>query len=120
MAKKTKNYLDFVPVHNPEFEWTADRDGLVTVHMVHKGVYAAIAQKFFHTPRISHIHLDRYGSYLWQQINGQKDVGQLADDMREHFGEAAEPLYDRLIQYMQTLRNHRFVSFQEKDRGSDM
>lgn len=77
-------------------------------------------QKFFHTPRISHIHLDRYGSYLWQQIDGQKDVGQLADDMREHFGETAEPLYDRLIQYMQTLRNHRFVSFQEKDRGSDV
>ena len=61
-GKKTKNYLDFVPVYNPELEWTADRDGLVTVHIMHKGVCAAIAQKFFHTPRISHIHLDRYGS----------------------------------------------------------
>ena len=74
MAKNTKNYLDFVPVCNPEFEWTADRDGLVTVHVIHKGICAAVAQKVFHTPRISHIHLDRYGSYLWQQIDGKKDV----------------------------------------------
>ena len=116
MAKQTKNYLDFVPVYNPELEWTADRDGLVTVHIMHKGVCAAIAQKFFHTPRISHIHLDRYGSYLWQQIDGKKDVGQLADEIRAHFGEAAEPLYDRLVQYMQTLRNHRFIFFLGKDR----
>ena len=71
MAKNTKNYLDFVPVCNPEFEWTADRDGLVTVHVIHKGICAAVAQKVFHTPRISHIHLDRYGSYLWQQIDGK-------------------------------------------------
>lgn len=116
MAKNTKNYLDFVPVCNPEFEWNADRDGLVTVHVIHKGICAAVAQKVFHTPRISHIHLDRYGSYLWQQIDGKKDVGQLADAMRDHFGDAAEPLYDRLIQYIQTLRNHRFVFFPGKDR----
>ena len=88
---------------------------MVHVHIMQKGVCAAIAQKFFHPSRISHIHLDRYGSYLWQQIDGKKDVGQLADEIRAHCGEAAEPLYDRLVQYMQTLRKHRFICFLGKD-----
>ena len=43
-------------------------------------------------------------------------MGQLADDMRDHFGDEAEPLYDRLVQYMQTLRNNRFILFLGKDR----
>ena len=114
--KKSENYLDFIPIFNPKNDWSAGEDGIVTIHMVHHGFYAAIAQKFFHTPRVSHIKLDEYGSFLWQQIDGQRTVGQLAQRMKEQFGDGAEPLYDRLVKYMQILRNNEFILFRGKDK----
>ncbi len=116
MAKKqAENYLDFVPVPNPRNTWS-EEDGIVTIHMVHRGIYDRLAQKLFHTPPVSHIKLDEYGSFLWLRIDGEKSVGALAEALREEYGEAAEPLYDRLVHYMQILRNNRFVLFRGKDK----
>ena len=116
MAKKTSdNYLEYVPVIDPRNTWS-EMDGKITIHMVHRGFYAAIAQKFFHTPRVSHIDLDRYGSFLWTRIDGKKTVGQLALELKEQFGQEAEPLYDRLVKYMQILHNNHFILLGGKDR----
>ena len=114
--KKSENYLDFIPMMNPRNDWSQDEDGIVTIHMVHRGFYATIAQKFFHTPRVSHIKLDGYGSFLWKEMDGQRTVGQLAQRMKEQFGDGAEPLYDRLVHSMQILHNNQFILFQGKDR----
>ncbi len=114
--KKSENYLDFIPIMNPKNDWSAGEDGIVTIHMVHHGFYASIAQKFFHTPRVSHIKLDEYGSFLWKEIDGEHTVGQLAQRMKEQFGDQAEPLYDRLVKYMQILRNNEFILFRGKDK----
>ncbi len=113
--KKRENYLDYVPVIDPRNTWDT-QDGKVTIHMVHRGFYAAVAQKFFHTPRVSHIDLDEYGSYLWTRIDGKKTVGELARDMKARFGQGAEPLYDRLVKYMQILRNNHFILLGGKDK----
>ena len=115
-SKKNNNYLDFIPIINPQNDWSEDEEGIVTIHMVHCGFYAAIAQKFFHTPRVSHIKLDEYGSFLWKELDGWRTVGQLAQRMKEQFGDKAEPLYDRLVHYMQILHNNKFILFQGKDR----
>ena len=116
MAKKQQNYLDFIPVVNPQNSWTQDEQGIVTIDMVHHGFYARIAQKFFHTPRVSHIKLDEYGSFLCKEIDGIQTVGDLAAKMKAQFGEKAEPLYDRLVKYMQILHNNRFILFSGKDK----
>ena len=114
--KKSENYLDFIPVINPQNTWSAGEDGLITIHMVNRGFYNVLAQKLFHTPRVSHIALDTYGSFLWKEMDGKKNVGQLALLLKEQFGEEAEPLYNRLVRYMQILRNNRFVLIVGKDR----
>ena len=112
--KKSENYLDFIPIINSKNDWSEGEDGIVTIHMVHRGFYATIAQKVFHTPRVSHIKLDEYGSFL--RINGERTVGQLAQQLKEQFGDQAEPLYDRLVKYMQILRNNEFILFRGKDK----
>lgn len=68
--KKRENYLDLVPVMNPGNSWDQDEDGIVTIHMVHRGFYDKLAQKFFHTPRVSHIKLDEYGSFCGRRSMG--------------------------------------------------
>lgn len=116
MAKKKENYLDFIPVVNGQNTWDRGEDGVVTIHMVNRGFYNTLAQKLFHTPRVSHIKLDEYGSFLWMRIDGVKTVGQLALELKESYGEKAEPLYDRLVKYMQILRNNRFILFVGRDQ----
>lgn len=113
--KKSDNYLDYVPVIDPGNTWS-EVDGKVTIHMVHRGFYASVAQKFFHTPRVSHIDLDSYGSFLWTRIDGKRTVGELAQEMKARFGQDAEPLYDRLVKYMQILHNNHFILLGGKDR----
>ena len=118
MAKKTaENYLDFVPVISEQNTWSVE-DGVVTVHMVHRGFYAGIAQKVFHRPRVSHIKLDTHGSFIFQRIDGVRTVGDLAVLVKAEFGDQAEPLYDRLVQYMQILRNNGYIYFRGKDKKS--
>lgn len=75
MAKKKENYLDFVPAVNGQNTWDRGEDGVVTIHMVNRGFYNTLAQKLFHTPRVSHIKLDEYGSFLWTRIDGRQDGG---------------------------------------------
>ena len=116
MAKKKENYLDFIPVVNGQNTWDRGEDGVVTIHMVNRGFYNTLAQKLFHTPRVSHIKLDEYGSFLWMRIDGVKTVGQLALELKEAYGEKAEPMYDRLVKYMQILRNNRFILFVGRDQ----
>ena len=50
MAKKQQtNYLDYIPVISDKNTWSQE-NGKVTVHMVHRGFYASIAQKFLSAP----------------------------------------------------------------------
>ena len=67
-AKNRQNYLDFVPVKNPDIEYHTDDSGIVTLLIEWKGFYHRIAQKFFHRPRISEIRLDDYGIFVWVAI----------------------------------------------------
>jgi hypothetical protein len=116
VAKQKENYLDYIPVVSPKNSWDAKEDGKVTVHMVHKGFYHTIAQKFFGRPRVSHIDLDQQGSFVFQQIDGRRTIGNIALLVKDKFPEEDSPLYGRLIKYMQILRNNKFIYFQGKDK----
>lgn len=111
MAKKGNNYLHYIPAISGKNTWDTAENGLVTIHMVHRGFYAWVAQRFFHRPRVSHIALDAMGSFIFRHIDGQRTVGQLAELVREEFGQDAEPLYDRLVQYMRILQNNGFIYY---------
>lgn len=112
MSKKRKlneNYLDNKPLRNPEFKYTTDDKGGVTIEVENKGLMNRIFQIFFKKPKISYIHLDEMGSFIWEYLNGEMTITRLGELVREHFGEKAEPLYERLAKYIQILENCNFV-----------
>ena len=115
MAKKQENFLNYVPMISEKNSWDTNEEGKVTIHMVHRGFYAWLAQKFFHRPRVSHIDLDELGSFIFRHIDGERTVGEIAELVKAEFGQAAEPLYDRLVKYMQILRNNGFIRFAGKE-----
>lgn len=111
LVKKSKNYMDFIPVCNPLYTWETDQTGIVTVHVVNKGFYNWLAQKLFKRPRISHIKLDKYGSFVWQQMDGKKSVFDISKLVRGYFGKDAEPVVERLVRYFQILYQNRFIGY---------
>ena len=58
--KIDKNYLDFIPVKNPEIKYETNDKGNITVFIRWEGFFNKIAQKFFHRPKVSSIDLDDY------------------------------------------------------------
>jgi len=117
MAGKKENFLDYTPAISPRNGWDVKGNGLVTIHMEHRGFFPWIAQTFFGRPRVSHIDLDRVGSFIFQRIDGVKTVHELAQLVSEEFGEEAEPLYSRLVEYLQILRNNRFIYYAGRDKN---
>ena len=84
--KKQENYLDRVPVINDK-KWELTDDGLVEVTVENTGFYNTIAQKFFKRPRYSFIRLDEYGSCVWQQIDGTKNIYEIGQILKIRTGE---------------------------------
>ena len=111
MSKKnSKNYLEFVPVRQIG-RFSEDENGVITLEIENKGVFNRIAQKLFKKPKISYIHLDETGSFVWPLIDGKRDITELGKFVEEHFGEKAHPLYERLAQYFKILESYGFIKF---------
>lgn len=111
--KKKKNFLDFIPVCNPKYTWDADKKGIVTVHVINQGFYNWIAQKFFKKPRISHIALDEYGSFVWRQMDGVRTIYDISKLTSAEFGKNAEPVIERIVKYFQILYQNKFIGWRK-------
>ena len=112
MSKKnSKNYLEFVPVR--KFERFTEENGVITLEIENKGVFNRVAQKLLKKPKISYIHLDEMGSFVWPLIDGERNITDIGVFVKEHFGEKAEPLYERLAKYFKVLESYDFVEFKK-------
>ena len=105
-----ENYLDKVPKISDEISWT-EEDNIVTIAIENKGFFNKVAQRFFKKPKISYIHLDEFGSFVFKQIDGKKDITEIGALVKENFGDEAEPLYERLSKYISILNSYGFVTF---------
>ncbi len=112
--KKTKeeNYLDKKPTR-AAIEYHTDENGNITLHVENKGVMNKIAQVLFKKPKVSYIHLDEMGNFIWSLLDGEKDITEIGKAVKEHFGEKAEPLYERLSRYIKILESYKFIEFKE-------
>lgn len=112
--KPKENYLDRIPCRPAELNWSQDDTGAVTLDIENKGVFNRIAQKLLKKPKVSHIHLDEFGSFIWLQIDGERDLTAIGRLVGEHFGDKAEPLYERLARYFKTLESYKFINWSNK------
>jgi hypothetical protein len=115
MKKKKidKNYLERIPVHPENIPWKTDENGIVTLEIENKGAMNRIAQKLFKKPKVSYIHLDKTGSFVWPLIDGKKSITDLGKEVDAHFGEEAHPLYERLATFFSILDSYKFISWIE-------
>ena len=117
MKKKSKkktadiNYLDLIPEKSSSLKWHTDLKERVILEVENTGIMNKIAQSLFNTPRFTKVHLDANGSFIWPLIDGKRTVADIALLVKEQFGEAAEPLYPRIIKYFQIVESYHFIRF---------
>lgn len=117
MRKKSKkktadiNYLDLIPERSVSLRWHTDLRERVILEVENTGIMNTIAQNLFHKPRFTKVHLDTQGSFIWPLIDGKRTVTDIAALVKEEFGEAAEPLYPRIVKYFQIVESYHFIKF---------
>jgi hypothetical protein len=68
-----------------------------------------VVRLFVHTPKSMRIDLDEIGSAAFQAMDGSTRVGEICEALRQTFGHAVEPVYERVGTYINILRNNHFI-----------
>lgn len=115
--EQAPNLLEMYPA--PAIRWEQEEDGLITLFTPRFSNKWMVKHVL---PRMKNqdlkIHLDEFGSRVWQQIDGRTTVLQIANNLYEEFGEKVEPVYDRLGLFINHLARRQFISLaSEKDRA---
>ena len=111
---KSTNYLDYIPQRIESYKWDQDKEGNVTIFVENKGIFNRIAQKTLKKPEVSQIHLQGIGNFVWSLIDGETSIYDLGIKVKEHYGDEAEPLYERLSEYMRMLEQYGFISIKKE------
>ncbi|ELC8441136.1 PqqD family peptide modification chaperone [Clostridium perfringens] len=88
-------------------EYEVDENGIVTVleKQDHK------IQRFFRKlkvkiPMYKKIAFDEYSSEVFLQIDGNKTVKEIGEELEAKFGDKVQPLYERLLVFL----NHIYIN----------
>ncbi len=106
-----QNYLERIPSRPESIRWTIDENAIVTLEIENKGWGNRLAQTLFGRPKISYIHLDAMGSFIWPEIDGNKNIMVIGELVEQQFGDNAKPLYERLARYFQILDSYHFIEW---------
>ena len=112
--RKQENYLDYIPKRNSRYSYQLNEHVNVEIIVKNEGFWNRILQITLKKPRYSMIELEQMGSYVWQEMDGQKTVYELACMERERFGDRAEPAFERLSSYLKILRECGYICYVNK------
>mgnify|MGYP001601999325 CR=1 FL=1 len=108
------NLLETIP--EKLFTSITKDDGLVVVNMPR--FHVEWMQKYlvpkWKDPFIK-IKLDEFGSHTWEKIDGKASILAIVDSLVEEYGEAVQPVEERLAQFFTLLKQRGFVSLKTPD-----
>ena len=114
-----ENLLDYAP--QPVILWQMDANGHVVLKLprFNSRLLKSLLLPRMKNPHLS-IHLDVFGTWVWQEMDGKKTVAEIAKSLSVQFGDAVEPVYERLGLFINLLARRKFIILsknQEPVRG---
>lgn len=99
--KNNKEVLNLVFKKSENIEYEVSSEGIVTIleKQDHK-VQNFFRKLKFKIPMYKKMELDEYGSFIFLQIDGKKNVKELGIKLEEKYGEESHPLYERLLLFL--------------------
>ncbi len=110
---KDDNFLDLVPKIKSSQQWDVMDEGLIRIIIPRNGVLDKVVRIFFKTPEVMKIDLDSLGSSVWKAIDGNRNIEEIAQIINKEYGEKANPIYQRLVTYINILRNNKFITLEK-------
>jgi hypothetical protein len=108
--QQEQNLLDFIPVRIAD--WGKEKDGTIFL------IRPKFQNIFFHRiiTRMGirseyKIHLDSFGSYIWDQCDGHLCLHEIGQKLVAEFGESVEPVYSRLGAFAQILVYQKCIRY---------
>lgn len=109
--KEVINLLELTPVRERNF--IVQENGLVTL-LIPK-FKTEFFQRFIpkNKSRDIKISFDELGSAVWNELDGNKNVGEIVRYLGETLGEKIHPAEERITKFLTQLNLHKFISFKE-------
>lgn len=87
------------------------RNGIVFVITEQNAWIQRVLRKIhYKIPETSEMELDKYGSFILQQIDGKRTVREIGENLGAAIEEANNQLYDRLLIYLNHLeKNEKYI-----------
>lgn len=105
------NLLDYIPVRQIEWQENPETNLIIILKPKFDNKFL---RKYF-LPQLKSpnfkVNLDEYGTRIWNLIDGQRTVMQIADSLRDTYGESVEPVYERVGTFMRSLETNKFISY---------
>lgn len=111
MRREKENFLDYTPKRNCLYEWREDENRRAEITIKNRGFFCRITQIFCHRPKETKLLLDAPGSFVWKQMDGERNIYEIGKALKQEFGEEAEPLYERLSSFIRLLHEHHFIVY---------
>lgn len=108
------NYVDLIPIINEENSWEFDECNRVLIIVKNKGFINSLAIRFFGKPENKEIELDRYGSFVWQRIDGINSIQGIINEIIETFGEERILATKRAVMFFEMLRLNRLIRYKKE------
>ena len=108
---KEKNLLELIPVRRVGHEFKEDGTiSLLIPRFKSKFLLNFLPKK--KSPFVR-INLDEYGTGFWQNLDDKRNVQEIGSIMREKFGDAIEPVFERLNIFIFQLRRQGFIELKD-------
>jgi hypothetical protein len=108
--KTEVNLLELVPKRVIEHNEGENEIVTLLVPKFKNGFLVKYLQPRFKNPFFK-IKLDEIGSTVWLLCDGEKNVGEIADILKQKFKEKVDPCIDRLQLFLTHLEGSNYISF---------
>ena len=77
--------LASIPIKNPAIAWEKNEKGEVVIKVKLEPSQPGLFSGFVKEPQEKKIVLDAMGSFVWEQIDGQKSINEIAELLVQRF-----------------------------------
>lgn len=111
MPNNNGDVLDIIFRISDKLEYEVDQDDIVIIleKQDHK-IQRFFRKLKFRIPEHKKMTLDEYGSCIFLQINGERTVKEIGENLEAKFGDKVHPLYERLLLFLNHINvNCRYI-----------
>lgn len=118
LFSKRVSYDECIPIRRNNHSFEVDEEGKVTIVRENKGFFNRLLQLLKLKPTHTNIHLEGQGNTVYPLIDGKRTIKEIGDLVREKHKEESEPVYERLIQFLNVLESNGFIYYKKVEEKS--